>query len=238
MTVTVTVDARDTPLMNTGTKYGPAPTRASVGAVTESCADASVVAGGSAGGSHAYPAGGIYTITLTLADDDTGADSATATAYVTGVGVVGGQLQIIGTNADDLVHVNLAEDAASVIRVHASFLPPDPGYIDVPSAGVTSILVMLFEGNDQAQLAGNLLLPAILDGGGGSDHLNAGGGAAVLLGGLGDDFLQGSGAGAILIGGLGADSLLGGSLEDILIGGTTSFDADQEALFARRRVLV
>ena len=190
------------------------------------------VAGGSAGGSHAYAAGGIYTITLTLADDDTDANSATATAYVTGVGVVGGQLQIIGTNADDLVHVNLAEDAASVIRVHASFLPPNPGYIDVPSAGVTSILVMLFDGNDQAQLAGNVRLPAILDGGGGSDHLNAGGGAAVLIGGLGDDFLQGSGAGAILIGGLGADSLLGGSLEDVLIGGTTSFDADQEALFA------
>jgi len=188
-------------------------------------------AGGTASGSHTYASGGIYTVTLTLSDDDSSSDTATTTAYVSGVGVSAGQLQIIGTSGDDLVTVNLA-NGDQVIRIHASFLPPNPGYIDVPLAAVSSILLVLLGGNDQATLAGNMTLPAVLDGGSGDDRLNAGGGGAVLLGGTGNDFLQGNTGNDILIGGLDADVLIRGPDEDILIGGTTIYDGNDSALLS------
>jgi Ca2+-binding RTX toxin-like protein len=132
----------------------------------------------------------------------------------------------------DLVTVNLADTTAGqVIRVHASFLPT-PGYQDVPVAAVVSITMRLLEGDDQAMIAGNFAVPALLDGGDGNDHLFAGGGGSVLLGGRGNDFLQGGAGRDILIGGLGLDRLNGQAGEDILIGGTTAFDASEAALLA------
>ena len=47
---------------------------------------------GTIAGEHAYAAGGSYTVTVTLTDDDTGQDTQTADAVVTGVGVVDGVL--------------------------------------------------------------------------------------------------------------------------------------------------
>jgi hypothetical protein len=193
---------------------------------------------GTATGNYVYGSGGVYTVAMTVTDDDSVATSAVTTAYATGVGVHNGQLQIIGTNDPDHVTVNLAGSGADrVVRVHASFLP-DPGFVDVPLAGLSSILLMLFDGDDQASLAGNMTLPAVLDGGAGNDHLFAGGGGAVLLGGTGNDFLSGGPGNDILIGGEDADELNGGSGEDILIGGTTVYDGvdptdpNHQALFA------
>ena len=56
--------------------------------------------------SHAYTAGGVYTVTVTLMDDDTGG-VATTSAVVTGVGVNGGVLQIVGSDSRDHVKVKL-----------------------------------------------------------------------------------------------------------------------------------
>lgn len=85
---------------------------------------------GTLAGSHVYAAGGFYTITVTLTDDDGGAVTTTTTSVVTGVGVVGDTLYIIGTDNDDHVSVNRA---GSVYRVHADFLSTG-SYRDVSTA--------------------------------------------------------------------------------------------------------
>src|SRR5262249_25616123 len=64
---------------------------------------------GSITGSHVYAAGGVYTITLTLSDDDGAVVAAgTTKAVVSGVGLAAnGTLFIIGTGAADQVSVNM-----------------------------------------------------------------------------------------------------------------------------------
>jgi hypothetical protein len=183
-------------------------------------------------GSHAYGAGGIYTITVTLMDDDTGIDTAVETVFVTGAGIqeVNGQtiLFVVGTNESDYVTMNSI--GRDTIQVHAKFLPG--GKRSFGAAGVDLISAYLGGGDDLTSVAGNVLIPAILDGGDGADHLNAGEAGSVLIGGFGDDMLVGSRGRDILIGGDGRDRLVGNGGEDILIGGLTAFDsaADNDKL--------
>ncbi len=171
---------------------------------------------------HSYAAGGVYQVTAVVTDDDTGTDTASATAVISGVGVVGNTLYVVGTPGDDLVTIN--QTGNGTIKVHANFLADSPRSVD--SAGVAQINVILCWGNDQATIAGNILLPAIMDGGRGDDKLNGGGGGNVLLGGDGNDELLGGSRGDILIGGAGRDRLVGNPGEDVLIGGRSGLDSD------------
>jgi hypothetical protein len=87
---------------------------------------------------------------------------------------------------------------------------------DVPAAGVTGLLVLLFGGDDFAAVSGGVSTPALMDGGAGDDHLNGGGGREVLTGGRG------------------SDRLVCGGDDDILIAGTTAYDGNPAALDAVR----
>src|SRR5262249_20111505 len=87
-------------------------------------------------------------------------------------------------------------------------------------------------GDDDIQVAGGIQLPAWLFGGDGNDPVNGGNGNNVLLGGAGDDQLVGGTDRDILIGGRGADRLLGNGGDDLLIAGFTTFDVNEQALFA------
>ncbi len=61
---------------------------------------------GTVSGSHVYASGGIYTITITVEDDDGGTDTATLTALVTGAGLTpAGLLGVVGTDFKDVVNV-------------------------------------------------------------------------------------------------------------------------------------
>ena len=214
---------------------------------------------GTVSASHAYTFGGIYLITITLEDDDTGTAQASTAAIITGVGVQNGQLQIIGTDGKDEVHVNLVggkkhdddgddddhkgKSKKQYIRVHASFLPKvhrgdneddddddhkgKSGFRDFDAETVSSILVILCDGNDHATVAGNVAISAIIDGGGGKDKLKGGGSDDILLGGADKDKLEGGRGDDILIGGLGRDRLVGNKGDDILIGDHTAYDSDQ-----------
>jgi acid phosphatase len=87
-------------------------------------------------------------------------------------------------------------------------------------------------GNDHITVAADVTIPAFIFGGDGSDHIQAGGGATVIVGGDGHDVLKGGAGPTIIIGGQGHDILLAGSGPTILIGGTTNYDANIEALKA------
>lgn len=167
---------------------------------------------GSLAGSHEYQQGGVYTIVVTLTDDDGGTAVAKTTAYISGVGVHDGALQIVGTAADDQVTVNPA--GANRLRVHAGFLSDAGGWRDVAAGGLELIQVFLGPGDDLFAMAGAIRTPLVVDAGAGNDHVKAGGGRSIL------------------IGGEGSDHLIGGSDEDILIAGTTAFDGEADALRA------
>ncbi len=182
---------------------------------------------GSLSGTHAYAQGGIYTVTITLTDDDAGEDQAQTVTLVTGVGLRDGTLFVIGTNGGDGVSLHESGGLSRQVTVHASFVGD---FRTFEAAAVEEIVMLLGDGNDLATLAGNLDTPSIIDAGEGHDLVHGGRGPNVLVGGSGWDLLVGGHGRDLLIGGAGLDALLGGRGDDILIGGTTDFDLDGSGL--------
>ncbi len=179
-------------------------------------------------GSHAYAVGGVYTITLTLVDDDTGVAKATTTAVITGVGLNNGTLFIIGGQDDDNASVN--QTGSGNLTVLANFLRDKSRSFN--AAVVSRIIAYLGGGNDHLNVANNIRIPLVVHGGDGNDHLSSGGGPSVLLGDGGNDQLGGQGGRSILIGGYGEDFLVAGTSGDVLIGGNTDSDEDDNALLS------
>ncbi len=176
---------------------------------------AAVVQGVGAGtftADHAYVAGGVYTVIVTVIDDDTGAVSETTTAVVSGVGVNGGVLQIVGTDGDDHVDV---QPVKGEIDVFASFVTPK--HRRFAAAGVTTVELYLCEGDDHGNVHPRISLPATIHGDDGDDMLWGGSGDDEVFGGDGDDMLWGRAGDDLLDGGPGDDVLRGGSGTNVLI---------------------
>lgn len=197
---------------------------------TTSLGTAIAVAGsGTFSSGHTYATGGIFTITSTLRDDDTGTATAVETVFVTGAGIVivGDKrvLFVVGTNDDDVVSVRQHQ---SQITVTANFLSEPSRSRTFSAQNVDEIRIFACGGDDRATLAGRISLPALIDGGPGDDKLVASGNqglaGTVLMGGGGDDVLTGDNGGNILIGGTGEDTLVGLLGDDILHGGYTIYD--------------
>ena len=130
--------------------------------------------GGQVTASHAYTHGGIYTVTLTVLDDDGGEVFATSLAVVVGVGLIDGQLVIVGPHSPAQVLLNL-DDETGGLKTHANFLLSG-NFRSFDADAIQSIIVHLGSGDDHFTIAGDVLIPAVVHGGGGNDHLNAGGG--------------------------------------------------------------
>jgi Ca2+-binding RTX toxin-like protein len=168
---------------------------------------------GTVSGSHVYATGGIFTITITVADDDGGTDAASLTAFVTGAGLNGGVLQVVGTNLKDVINIRRKQ---SDFEVMAGFLHPKKQRF--PRADVIALEVAACDGKDQVIVKKSVPVPAVLDGGNGRDRVKAGSGLSLLVGGLGNDRLFAGDAGDTLDGGPGHDILQGGNGPDTLLG--------------------
>lgn len=107
---------------------------------------------GTYSGTHVYDAGGIYTVTVTLFDDDAGSTTAISTAVVVGAGVNNDTLNVIGTGGDDRVTINPVGRgkrngrAPNLLRVHADFLPDRGRFRDFDAADIQKIVVILCGG--------------------------------------------------------------------------------------------
>jgi len=165
---------------------------------------------------HAYEFGGIYTICLTLTDDDAGQTEASTTAFIIGVGLNDGVLQIVGTPKKDKIDVK-AKKHGSVIEVKTNFTKPKKRTYDAEL--VNSIVIVLCDGDDHAHVDKKILVDTVLCGGDGRDHLHAGGGNTTMYGGAGNDHLHGGDGNDDLYGNDGKDHLHGGKGNDTLYGG-------------------
>jgi Ca2+-binding RTX toxin-like protein len=190
---------------------------------------------------HLYQQPGVFTIGVTLGDDDTGEVSGSTEAFLSGVALWDGTLFVIGTRSDDTAELSLA--APGLITVYHDF-PADPGTQSFALADVQSIFVRLVGGRDTLQIvgtagadtwtvSGGALLGLgrplsylevenlVLAGAAGNDVLTVASSTAAtvrLLGGTGNDTLNGGPGNDILIGGFGDDSLNGGGGHDVLLG--------------------
>jgi PKD repeat protein len=181
---------------------------------------------------HIYTASGVYTITLSIRDDDGGLTSVTKEVTITAVAVQvdpcdSGETALVvgGTTANDIIVFDRQGNGGDI-----------EVFINDVSQGVFHptghVIAYGQAGDDNIQVAQSISLDAWLYGDAGNDRLKGGGGASILLGGDNDDLLLGSSGRSILIGGNGKDRLLGGIGEDILIGGFTAYDGSALVLCA------
>ena len=212
---------------------------------------ATILPGGFAG-QHAYNTGGIFTVTITLDDDDGGSVTQTTTAVVSGVRLFGGELQIVGTNGPDVVNAGVKKImGVDNVIVTTQFDGQASSEFAFEPAAVTSIVVHACGGDDNVTIQNKIKVDAVMNGdagndtliggggndqiygaagndillgGGGNDSLFGGDGHDVLVGGEGSDLLRGDTGNDVLIGGFGGDFLFGGADDDLLIGGFTLFD--------------
>ena len=174
---------------------------------------------GTFAGSHTYNNGGMFTITVTITDDDGGLDEATTLAVVLGVAINNGVLEIVGSDAADILILNsVGGDQLRVLHRIDQEVASD--HFDLSL--VDRIFVDAGSGSDFVSVARGLDVPTIIWGRGGNDFLRGGGGSNLILGGDGGDTLMGQRGRDILIGGRGRDLLLGGSGDDILVGDDTT----------------
>lgn len=161
---------------------------------------------------HVYNQGGLFDVTVTLFDDDLGTDDFTTTSFVSGVGIINGELQIIGTNANDFVYL---VKCGAHAYLGGNFFANT--WIDLSM--VTGITALLGDGDDVFLMSSWIGIDATIDVGAGRDTVIAGAGDDLIIGGDGSDYLLGGRGNDTIMGDAGGDWIKGGSGDDILYGG-------------------
>ncbi len=175
--------------------------------------------------SHQYSQGGIFTVTVSVTDDDNGVVSQSTQTAVEGIGLVDGTLYIIGTDGRDYVTLFATSSSSpenETISVLASlgnsgFGWPHLTLESFARSEVQGVVTLLRDGNDYyngeaLRWWNDVSVPQI------------------VFGGDGNDWILGGSAGDLLVGGLGRDKLFGNDGDDILVGGATEVENDLAAL--------
>ncbi|MEX2139325.1 MAG: Ig-like domain-containing protein [Pirellulales bacterium] len=183
-----------------------------------------------------FPQTGSFNV-VASATDRNGAtsDPATHALDIRTVALIGGDLYVGGTAANDRIDFFPDRHGQVMVRLnHDPFGPFQPTRRlvafgqqgnDNISKLLLSHLTAQFHGDDgNDHLFGGLAGSSLLVGGPGDDHMKGGSGDDVLLGGDGNDLLLGGQGRDLLVGGLSRDRIVGNSGDDILIAGLLSYD--------------
>jgi Dockerin type I domain/PKD domain/RTX calcium-binding nonapeptide repeat (4 copies) len=191
---------------------------------------------------HTYARPGIYAITVTVTDDDTGTATKTTSAVLEGVGVVDGTLYIIGTNNRDHVHLRL-DEKKNEFKVDVKLNQGGSGGVKpfkqtFVASQIERVVAFLCGGNDHfdggsdggSDGGANFHIPQIVFGGDGNDKLHGSAYSDALFGGAGIDDIKGSDGNDLLVGGRHRDSIKGGGGDDLQIGGWIGNDFNDPSI--------
>lgn len=175
---------------------------------------------------------GVFTFSVGV-DDNTGTSNAHTSQLVTitTLGVVNGDLVLIGTEGNDTIRFTPVGNTDAIeVTLNDVSLGTFGTAEGLAAAG--RIIAHGLGGNDDIQVAGSMTRVSLLFGEDGNDRLKGGNGASILVGGNGDDTLLGGNGRDLLFGGQGADRLIGNADDDVLIAGTSLYDTNADALSA------
>jgi hypothetical protein len=234
---------------------------------------------GSISGQHTYTSGGRFHVTVEVTDNDGDSHALTTTVLVSGIGIVGNALHVIGTDGPEEIDIDWEHNKIKIEVDPRKNADDDHDRHDdddddddndrnrgheahkrtFAAAGITQILVIACNGNDDIDMDLDRTIPSWVDGGAGDDEIEIdqglsssvpsvpfvplvpsvpsfpkdpfqlNQGATLILAGPGDDEVQTSPGRDILIGGTGNDDLEAGGGDDILISGPTTHDQDPSA---------
>ena len=157
---------------------------------------------------HQYSGGGIFDAFVVATDDDGASSSSFSTsAVVVGIGVVDGELQVVGSDASEKITVRHRNSNTLEVKLKQFGSAAKTQHIS--SNSITSIRVLGCGGRDHIEIGHTINLPTILIGGDGND---------LIFGGSGNDLIQGGTGNDKLFGRKGVDSLFGDSGNDWIWG--------------------
>ncbi|MDR7364669.1 Ig-like domain repeat protein, partial [Nocardioides marmoribigeumensis] len=158
---------------------------------------------------HTYASVGVYDVTATATDKDSGTSSTVnVLVTVSGTQVVddpcgsGRALVVGGTAGADTITVKPGSSSSALVVRIGNGSPQT-------FTGISRVIVLGQAGNDSLTMDRTLTVPRFLYGGDGNDTLNGGNATGVQVGGAGNDTLRGGNGRDLLLGGTGADSLSG-----------------------------
>jgi PKD repeat protein len=185
-------------------------------------AESAAIVDGQVTANHAFADAGTYTVTLSVADVDSGLTTVAFDVLVQATALVDGDL-LVGSNTAATV---ITVTPAGGIRIGINGTTQT--YTSVPG----KIIVYGGPGVDVITVANAVTHDVELYGGNGANVLKGGSGDDIIVGGDGLDLILGGNGRDLLIGGRGIDFIVGNSDDDILIAGPTAHDNDPSALRA------
>ncbi len=154
---------------------------------------------------HTYIEGGIYTASVTVTDDDAGADMMDTESVIIGVGIQNRTLNIVGSNASEVITVQTLDVNTLQVDIRERVSGVSQTYL--MDADVDQIHAYGRGGNDAISVSHGISKDTKLDGGMDDDLIFGGQGNDTILGGDGNDKLFGRAGNDTMSGGLGNDRI-------------------------------